>query len=30
VAGLSITCLLAHRKARQYQQEIEELDALRR
>jgi hypothetical protein len=30
VAGLSITCLLAHRKGRQYQQEIEELDALRR
>jgi hypothetical protein len=30
VAGLSITCLVAHRKARRYQQEIDELDALRR
>ena len=30
VAGLSVTCLVAHRKARQYQQEIDELDALRR
>jgi hypothetical protein len=30
VAGLIISCLLAHRKARGYQQEIDELDALRR
>jgi hypothetical protein len=30
VAGISISCLIAHRKARQYQQEIDELDALRR
>jgi hypothetical protein len=30
VAGLSITCVVAHRKGRQYAQEIEELDALRR
>lgn len=30
VAGLTITCVVAHRKGRQYAQEIEELDALRR
>jgi hypothetical protein len=30
VAGLSISCLVAHEKARQYQEEIDELDALRR
>jgi Ca2+/Na+ antiporter len=30
VAGISISCVVAHRKARQYQQEVEELDALRR
>ena len=30
VAGLSISTVVAHRKAQQYQQEIEELDALRR
>ena len=30
VAGLGITCVVAYRKGRQYAQEIEELDALRR
>jgi Ca2+/Na+ antiporter len=30
VVGLSITCVIAHRRARRYQQEIEELDALGR
>ena len=30
VAGLCITSLIAYRKGRQYQQEIDELDALRR
>jgi hypothetical protein len=30
VVALTITCLLAHKKARGYQQEIDELDALRR
>jgi hypothetical protein len=30
VVGLCIACLIAYRKGRQYQQEIEELDALRR
>jgi hypothetical protein len=30
VAGITISCVFAHRKARAFQQEIEELDALRR
>lgn len=30
VAGLSLATIVAHRKARTYQQEIDELDALRR
>lgn len=30
VAGLGISCVIAHRRARRYQQEIDELDALRR
>ena len=30
VVGICLTCVIAYRKGRQYQQEIEELDALRR
>jgi hypothetical protein len=30
VVGLCVTCVIAYRKGRQYQQEIDELDALRR